>query len=229
MITTGPCSIACAARLPGCKAVVSFAGSAPYHAEGLDFLAGQGEDSKSIPINPYNPRICLPRGERERETKLYYKTDIEEFGAALKGESALREFCEAQRKDFLVSDLDGVMEVMSTLLPPCDNEALIKNRDSIGQTMVDSFHEGLRISADGWIDDDLEMLKPWGYDLSEINVPVIIYQGTEDKMVPFAQGKWLADHLPQDKVKAHLLEGHGHISIFDGLDKVIDELLAAAA
>lgn len=155
-------------------------------------------------------------------------TDIEEYNKALEGEAQLREFCEGQRKEFLASDLDGVMEVMSTLLPPCDNAILVQNRDTIGQNLVDIFHEGLRLSADGWIDDDLQMLKPWGFELSEVRVPVLVYQGTEDKMVPFAHGKWLSEHLPQDKVRAHLLEGHGHISLFDGIDGIIDELVAAA-
>lgn len=44
---TGPHALACAARLPGCIAALSVAGVGPYNAEGLDFLAGQGEDSKS--------------------------------------------------------------------------------------------------------------------------------------------------------------------------------------
>lgn len=42
----GPHALACAARLPGCVATVCVAGVAPYDGEGLDFLAGQGQDSK---------------------------------------------------------------------------------------------------------------------------------------------------------------------------------------
>jgi hypothetical protein len=49
MSNVGPYSLACAARLPGVVAALSVAGSAPYDAEGLDFLAGQGEDSKCYP------------------------------------------------------------------------------------------------------------------------------------------------------------------------------------
>lgn len=72
-------------------------------------------------------------------------------------------------------------------------------------------------------------IEPWGFELSEVKVPVIIYQGSEDLMVPFAHGKWLAEHLPQDMVKKHLLEGEGHISIFlDHMENMIDELVAFA-
>lgn len=46
---TGPHSLACAARLPGCVASLVVAGVAPYDADGLDFLAGQGQSSKCKP------------------------------------------------------------------------------------------------------------------------------------------------------------------------------------
>lgn len=45
-LDAGPHVLACAARLEGCIAALCVAGVAPYEAEGLDFLAGQGEDSK---------------------------------------------------------------------------------------------------------------------------------------------------------------------------------------
>ena len=56
----GPLSLACAARLPGCVAALCVAGGAPYNAEGLDWLEGQGQDSaypSTIPISsPYYPQ-----------------------------------------------------------------------------------------------------------------------------------------------------------------------------
>lgn len=48
-VTSGPHSLACAARLRGCIASLVVAGQAPYHAEGLDFHAGQGELSQCEP------------------------------------------------------------------------------------------------------------------------------------------------------------------------------------
>jgi pimeloyl-ACP methyl ester carboxylesterase len=42
----GPHALACAALLPGrCLAAASMAGVAPYHAEGLDWLAGMGQEN----------------------------------------------------------------------------------------------------------------------------------------------------------------------------------------
>lgn len=55
-------------------------------------------------------------------------------------------------------------------------------------------------------------------------MPAFVWQGEEDLMVPFAHGRWLADHLP--RAVAHLLPGEGHLSVALGsLDPMLDELV----
>jgi pimeloyl-ACP methyl ester carboxylesterase len=55
-------------------------------------------------------------------------------------------------------------------------------------------------------------------------VPVFLWQGSADLMVPFDHGRWLARHVPG--VTAHLEDGEGHLSIGVGaLDRMLDELL----
>jgi len=127
----------------------------------------------------------------------------------------------------LNADAAGLVEALSSLLPEVDRKALLEDKH-MGQYTVEAIHEGLRLSSDGWVDDDLAFVAPsWGFDVSKINTPVLLYQGTEDKMVPYAHGEWLAKHLPQDKVVKHLTKGEGHVSIFLSFrDKMIDELLA---
>lgn len=137
----------------------------------------------------------------------------------------MQEFVKPQRVGMLAGDAAGVAQAMDSLLPDVDRKAMLNN-PLIGQNMVDTFNMGLRHSADGWVDDSISFVKPWGFDLAEIKVPIFVWQGSMDLMVPFSQGQWFATHLPQDKVVTHLLEGEGHISIFLGrAEAMIDELL----
>lgn len=62
----------------------------------------------------------------------------------------------------------------------------------------------------GWRDDDLTHTRPWGFDLRDIRVPVSVWQGRLDAMVPSAHAEWLAAHVAG--VRAHRVEGEGHLS-----------------
>ena len=146
----------------------------------------------------------------------------------MKGEEELRKFCEIARVEMLKADAAALTEALSGVLPDIDKAAILDN-PQFGEYVVRSMAESLTKGCDGWIDDDMDMLSPWGFELSEIKVPILLYQGSEDKMVPYAHGQWLAEHLPQEKLTKHLLQGEGHLSIFlNYKDKMIDELLAVA-
>ena len=57
--------------------------------------------------------------------------------------------------------------------------------------------------------------------------PVAIWQGDQDRMVPFAHGQWLASAIPT--ATAHLLPGEGHITL--GVSKVgeiVDDVVRLA-
>ena len=84
--------------------------------------------------------------------------------------------------------------------------------------------EALRLGVDGWLDDDLAFVRPWGFGLDEITTPTMIWHGTEDLFTPIAHGEWLAANVPG--ATAHLLEGQGHLSVWAHHTPVmLDELL----
>ena len=149
--------------------------------------------------------------------------NIDEFGSAIDGEPTLRAYLDAQRPALLATTAEGVVESMGSLLPDVDRAVLT---DEFGADMAESFGAALQVSVDGWLDDDLAFVSPWGFSLDEITGPVLLWQGDQDLMVPFAHGQWLAAHVPG--VTAHLLPGEGHLSITVGaIDRMLDGLLAA--
>lgn len=187
----GPHALACGALLPDrVRAVLCIAGVAPYDADGLAFLDGMGEEN------------------------------LEEFGAALEGEEALRPYLDAQRPELLTITGDQISEQMTTLLPPVDKDSLT---GEFGDFLAHDFRQAVSVSVDGWLDDDLAFTRPWGFALSDITVPTYVWQGSEDLMVPFAHGTWLADRIPG--VTAHLEQGEGHLSVGLGaMGRMLDEL-----
>jgi pimeloyl-ACP methyl ester carboxylesterase len=150
--------------------------------------------------------------------------NVHEFGAALQGEAVLRPYLEAQSDDLRAVTVEGIISSMNSVLPAVDKAVIT---DEFGEDLAAQFHEALRIGVDGWLDDDLAFTRPWGFDLSEITVPTMIWQGDVDLMVPFAHGKWLASHLPGASV--HLESGEGHLSVALGaMEIMLDELVAAS-
>jgi pimeloyl-ACP methyl ester carboxylesterase len=49
---------------------------------------------------------------------------------------------------------------------------------------------------DGWVDDDPALVRPWGFDLGRITVPVSVWFGGRDTRVPRAHADWLLAHVP---------------------------------
>ena len=148
--------------------------------------------------------------------------NIEEFGAAEAGPEALERFLEGEAPGLLeATSADELIDTMAGLLPPVDREAL---SGEYADATIESMHRSVRNGIWGWFDDDLAFLKDWGFSLDAIEAPVAIWQGRQDRMVPFAHGDWLAEHTAG--ARSHLLDDHGHLSIaVSSFDRVLDDLL----
>ena len=60
----------------------------------------------------------------------------------------------------------------------------------------------------GWVDDDLAIVRPWGFELDQIGVPVLVRYGASDVLVPSGHGDWLAANIPGCIVHVDDVGGH---------------------
>jgi pimeloyl-ACP methyl ester carboxylesterase len=134
--------------------------------------------------------------------------NVQDISLMLDDPVAARAKCERDRLEMLTQTLPELMEFLKTLLAPVDAAALT---GELGQYLIDSAHSGLGTSSDGWWDDELAMLEPWGFELGVIRTPVMLLHGRHDRFVPFSHGEWLARTIPG--VEAKLTDDDGHLTL----------------
>ena len=186
----GPHCLAVAARL-GSRVVRArcAVGVAPFGLPDLDFFEG---------MDPLN---------------------ITEYSWALDGEERLaaeltrelREMGERVAEDpaKLLGDDWSLDEADRAVLGRADMAAMIQ----------ESTADLVRGGVWGWVDDDLEVVRPWGFELDEISVPVEVRYGARDVLVPAQHGAWLGRHVPGATVVVE--EDGGHMG---DPDRVVERL-----
>ena len=136
--------------------------------------------------------------------------NVAEFKASMAGPEELDKYLEPQRAILLRATPEDVVKNMESILSPVDRALLL---GKLGPFLVSNMQEGLRPGYHGWEDDDLAFVSAWGFGPSDIAVPLLLWQGMHDKMVPYAHGQWLAEHVKG--VEAHLSPEDGHLTLLE--------------
>ena len=150
--------------------------------------------------------------------------NVTEFGAALEGEHALTPYLEREAAQFGGVTEQDVAAAFGGLVSDVDKGALT---GEYAAHVAASLRAALRCGVAGWRDDDLAFTADWGFALDKLAAPVAVWQGDQDRMVPYAHGQWLAAHIPGARV--HLKPGEGHLTIaLTALGDILDDLLDLA-
>ena len=135
--------------------------------------------------------------------------NIEEFGIAMQGREPLAAFLRGEAEGLAAVTPEQLSEAAGAHLSDVAAGALT---GELAEHMHATITGGLAPGIDGWLDDDLAFVQPWGFDVAAITVPVAVWQGEQDLMVPGAHGRWLAGHV--GGAEAHLPEQEGHLTLF---------------
>lgn len=142
--------------------------------------------------------------------------NVAEFAAATAGRETLEPMIAEKAAEILSITSEELAEALRSVLSPVDAAAVT---GELAEHFLLSFCLGVEVACDGWVDDDLAFVRPWGFDVDEIRIPVGLWQGDQDVMVPPAHGRWLAAHVPG--VEAHLLPDEGHMTL--ATDELVDQ------
>jgi pimeloyl-ACP methyl ester carboxylesterase len=126
--------------------------------------------------------------------------NVTEGKTSLEGEAALRALVGPHRLEILERIASGEASALPDEYELSESDRLqqAKDRAVFEQVITD----GLRDGVDGWVDDDLAFVAPWGFDVGSIAVPTSLWYGRADTLVPAAHGDWLAEHIPGVEVFA---------------------------
>ena len=150
--------------------------------------------------------------------------NVQEYGWALESEEVLHENLVGEAEQLLGQFSNESETVLGEIDFSAADLDLIARDDvqtSMGEMVVEAFRTGVW----GWVDDDLAMIEPWGFDLDEIGVPVTIRYGTEDVLVPAVHGEWLARHVPGARVVVD--DSGGHMVSPESMLEIMVELTRA--
>jgi pimeloyl-ACP methyl ester carboxylesterase len=115
---------------------------------------------------------------------------------------------------------DDPEQLLKLLLPELAGpDRRIVDDVAIRRLLAKTYSEGLRHSADGWIDDVLAFRRPWGFNLADISAPTLLWHGADDRFSPVGHTRWLADRIPH--AKALVEEGASHFSAMEVLPRIL--------
>jgi pimeloyl-ACP methyl ester carboxylesterase len=130
------------------------------------------------------------------------------YRLALTDPDAVRAGLDEARNSVLAMTAGSLAKEWAPFLPPADAAVLT---GGLAEFTIGTQHEALAAGSQGWWDDSYGLINPWGFDLADICVPVLLLHGRQDRFVPFAHGQWLATHIPG--AEARLLDDDGHLTL----------------
>ena len=94
-----------------------------------------------------------------------------------------------------LDDPESFLGQIDAILDPVD-VAATRAMDLRPQMIVrlrDAFQNG----GEGWFEDDMITVRPWGFAPEDVRVEVRLWHGELDRLVPVSHGRYLASRMPK--------------------------------
>jgi pimeloyl-ACP methyl ester carboxylesterase len=98
-------------------------------------------------------------------------------------------------------------------------------RPAIQEMYLESVLEAYRNGWNGHAWELIVLNRPWGFRLDAIRVPVFLWHGEADQLIPPVMGHYLAERIPG--CQAEFIPGSGHLLVFAHWPRMLARLLGA--
>lgn len=115
---------------------------------------------------------------------------------------------------------DQVVQFAASMMPPGDQKLFAD--PTTRQMFIEDLVQGSRKQMQAIFFDGYLFGKDWGFSLKEIEVPVHLWYGDADKIVPVEHGKHIADLIPNSVFR--IRHDEGHLGGLGAFEEVIDAL-----
>jgi len=157
----------------------------------------------TVGVAPFGP----PGLEREQWLSGMDPENIKEFEWAEAGEEVLTRELERLNEEVKERVADDPARLLEGFQLSESDRAQFE-RAEVRQIVKESTFEQCAHGVGGWVDDELAILSPWGFDPAAISIPVLVRYGSADVLVPAVHGEWLAENVPRCIVK---VDDVGHL------------------
>jgi pimeloyl-ACP methyl ester carboxylesterase len=155
-----------------CTAALSSLAPCDGHGDGLDWFAGMADSN----VEAYRNTAKL--------------------GNFFDSESGLAELI-AMFNEHALQVRNNSQGLLNALWPELGGSERQVIGDAALRRIIAHVHaEAVRDSIDGWLDDVVALGRPWGFELSDIVSPVLLWHGVDDRYSPASHAKWLAKKIP---------------------------------
>jgi len=156
--------------------------------------------------------VVVSPAPRDAEGLDYYagmgQSNVDEWVLADQGAEVVRPWLEKEAAELLQPGVTMADEYDDSF--PEVDKVILRSEEAAAR-MAAGLQKSLENGIEGWLEDDIALTTPWGFDLSAVTTPVAFWSGRQDQAVSTWHTAWLAQHVPGSDL--HVIAAHGHVSL----------------
>lgn len=194
------------------EAVVRHLGVTEFVSTGCSGGGGHSFATAALAPSCKAAAVVVSPAPRDAEGLDYYAgmaaSNHEEWALADQGEAAVRPWLEEHGPVLRDRPVEEFIDLFEDAIPEIDRHFMTTES---AERMAAGWRKGLESGIEGWLEDDIALTTPWGFDIASVTIPLVFWSGRLDAFVSSDHTVWMAERAPGSDL--HLLGSHGHISL----------------